>query len=200
MKNIKEIVAENLVSLRKQNGLTQEDVAKKLNYSDNTVSRWERAEVSPSLETLNDIATLFNVPVDFLVKENVVKRVENNLRTKKFKALVFSMCVVSFVWLCFITAFFCFKQLSNHVFWTFFVWPVPISCLILFVFAFRWRRRTLGFIMFTIAIWTTLASFYLQFLSQNIWMVFLFGLPLQVAWTIWCYVRPHRNRKKSVKE
>ena len=36
------------------------DFAKKLDYSDNTVSRWERAEIIPSVETLQKISELFH--------------------------------------------------------------------------------------------------------------------------------------------
>ena len=92
MKNIKEIVADNLINLRKRKGWTQEEVAQNLNYSDNTVSRWERAEICPSVETLQAIADLYNVPLEYLVKENVVKRVENNIRNQKIKA--FALCAM----------------------------------------------------------------------------------------------------------
>ena len=42
MSDIKDIVAKNIIDLRKKNGLTQNELAEKLNYSDNAVSRWER--------------------------------------------------------------------------------------------------------------------------------------------------------------
>ena len=71
MKQISEIIAENLISLRKKHGLTQNDLAEKLKYSDNTISRWEHAEITPSIETLEKIAEIYGVPIESLLKENV---------------------------------------------------------------------------------------------------------------------------------
>ncbi len=199
MKNIKEIVAENLIALRKKKDWTQQEMAKKLNYSDNTVSRWERAEICPSLESLEAIANLYNVPLSFLIKENVIKQVENDVRTKKIKAFAWCTLAVSLVWLLAIIAFFVCKTYYNKIYWVLFVWSFPASFIILFAFAFCWKKRTLHFIMLTLFIWSVLASFYLQFLSKNIWVIFLTGVPLQVTWTIWCFL-PVKHRKKKNEE
>ncbi|MGN0961716.1 MAG: helix-turn-helix domain-containing protein, partial [Christensenellales bacterium] len=43
MKDIKQIIANNLITLRKKNNLTQNELAEKINYSDNAISRWEHA-------------------------------------------------------------------------------------------------------------------------------------------------------------
>ena len=69
MKPIAEIIAENLVSLRKKHNLTQNDLAEKLKYSDNTISRWEHAEITPSIETLEKISEIYEVPLESLLKE-----------------------------------------------------------------------------------------------------------------------------------
>ena len=63
MADIKQIIAKNIIDLRKKNKMTQNELAEKLNYSDNAVSRWERAEVTPSVETIEQIAEVFNVPI-----------------------------------------------------------------------------------------------------------------------------------------
>ena len=48
MKDLKETVAEKLVYLRKENKMTQAELAEKLNYSDKSVSKWERGEALPT--------------------------------------------------------------------------------------------------------------------------------------------------------
>ena len=58
MKEIKDIISNNLISLRKKHNLTQNELAEKLAYSDNMVSRWERGEITPSIETLQKIGAL----------------------------------------------------------------------------------------------------------------------------------------------
>jgi len=42
MEDIKSIVAKNITELRIQNSMTQAELAEKLNYSDKTISKWER--------------------------------------------------------------------------------------------------------------------------------------------------------------
>ena len=46
-------IAENIAYYRKQNGDTQADLAEKLNYSDKSVSKWERAEGTPDIFILS---------------------------------------------------------------------------------------------------------------------------------------------------
>ena len=70
MAEIKDIIAKNLIELRKKNNLTQIELAEKLNYSDNAISRWERGEVTPSIETLVHISEIFNVPINSLLEDN----------------------------------------------------------------------------------------------------------------------------------
>ena len=67
MEDIKSIIAENIVQLRRANGMTQIDLAEKLNYSDKAVSKWERGESVPDISVLKNIADLFGVTVDFLI-------------------------------------------------------------------------------------------------------------------------------------
>ena len=68
MKNIREIVAGNLLALRKENKLTQIELAKMINFSDKAVSRWENGEVLPDLETLERVAKVYRVPLTYLME------------------------------------------------------------------------------------------------------------------------------------
>ena len=70
--DVKEVFAQRLVTLRKNAGLTQLQLAEKLNYSDKAVSKWERAEAVPDVTALISIADLFGVSLDSRVKEEVV--------------------------------------------------------------------------------------------------------------------------------
>ena len=49
MNDLKQIIAHNIIKLRKEKNLTQIEFAQKLNYSDKAISKWERAESSPDL-------------------------------------------------------------------------------------------------------------------------------------------------------
>ena len=58
-----------LYQLRKDNKLTQRFVAYQLSVSDKAVSKWETGKSKPSLEELKLLSTLYNVPLDELLKE-----------------------------------------------------------------------------------------------------------------------------------
>ena len=79
MKNIREIVANNIVTLRKQNGYTQIELSEKINYSDKAISRWEKGEVLPDIETLDNLANIFDVPLSYMLEEHQdAKPISNN--------------------------------------------------------------------------------------------------------------------------
>lgn len=56
-----------LRDLRKMNGLTQAQAAKKLNVSTNTILRWENNYKKPSVERLMDLALFYKIPISRLL-------------------------------------------------------------------------------------------------------------------------------------
>ena len=69
MENLRLIIARNITELRREAGLTQLELAEKLNYSDKAVSKWERAESVPDIAVLKAVADLFGVTVDELIRD-----------------------------------------------------------------------------------------------------------------------------------
>ena len=61
-------VANRLVNLRKQMGLSQEQLAEKIGVSRQAVSKWERSEASPDTDNLILLARLYNISLDELLK------------------------------------------------------------------------------------------------------------------------------------
>ena len=55
-------------TLRKANGMTQKELAERLNVSDKTISRWERDDGAPDLALIPVIAEIFNVTYDELLR------------------------------------------------------------------------------------------------------------------------------------
>lgn len=65
---------ENIAKLRKERGLTQEQLANLLNVSVAAVSKWETGSNRPNLELLPDLAEVFQVSIDALIGyENPIK-------------------------------------------------------------------------------------------------------------------------------
>ena len=92
MDDIKNIVAKNITDLRILNNMTQSELGEKLNYSDKTVSKWERGESSPDISVLVQIAEIFGVTLDYLVSsENIEEKVlENKEQETKYNRRVIS--------------------------------------------------------------------------------------------------------------
>ena len=60
-------IAENIRSLRRKSGFTQEEVANWLNVSPQSVSKWERGDTYPDITLLPALANLFKTSIDGLV-------------------------------------------------------------------------------------------------------------------------------------
>ncbi len=61
---------DNLSKLRKQNGMSQEDLAEKLGISRQAISKWESGYSYPDLETVIKLSEIFNVSTDELLKDS----------------------------------------------------------------------------------------------------------------------------------
>lgn len=60
--------SEKILSLRKSRGLTQEQLAEKLNVSRQSVSKWESGQAIPELETIVTLCRVFDITTDYLLK------------------------------------------------------------------------------------------------------------------------------------
>lgn len=58
---------EVIIKKRKENNLTQEELAEKLNVARQTVSKWETGETTPDFNSLKDLAITLNFSVDNII-------------------------------------------------------------------------------------------------------------------------------------
>lgn len=192
MKEIKDIIAQNLIDLRKSHNLTQNDFAAKLNYSDNTVSRWEHGEITPSIETLEQIAKIYDVPIESLLKENAVVSEKKVNKREFLNQLVTAILFVCTVWFIAAICYFYVETFQSKNVWIIFVWAVPISCALMTMFALKSQRKILTFVFASLLIWTFLAALYLHFLKYNLYLLFIVGIPVQTALSILMFVRKRK--------
>ena len=92
-------IGDKIIQLRKQNNLSQSDLAKRIGASRTIVGNYERNTNTPSIEMIIKIATEFNVSLDYLIGEGqlstydkeVLKRIEDieNLDQETRKNLFF---------------------------------------------------------------------------------------------------------------
>ena len=198
MEDIKKIIANNLIKLRKKHDLTQNQLAEKINYSDNAISRWERGEVTPSIETLQQIANIFDIPLRSLIEDNAVKESALSDRKKLINQLAIILISVSLVWLGATVIFTVNAIALNIFFWQIFCWSVPIVALIMIPFNTYWGGHIYKFVLLSIFTWSLLACIYIQFYFINTWFWFIFviGIPIQIALAIWAFVKPKPRKRK----
>lgn len=65
------ILADKLIQLRKKSGMSQEELAEKMNVSRQAVSKWEGAQSIPDLDKILQLSELYGVTTDYLLKDSV---------------------------------------------------------------------------------------------------------------------------------
>ena len=197
MKNVKEIIPKNLIFLRKQHKLTQIELSKKINYSDKAVSRWEKGEVLPDVEVLQNICNIYEIPISYIFEENIESLFSEHKGEQIINKGLTGFFLITTIWSAITILFVYLKLFYGYSFWQAFVWGVPISCLVGHQYNKKYfMSGKLTFALHTILIWSTLTCIYLQFIHYNIWVIFFVGIPLQAS-TISAQLI--QNRKKTKK-
>jgi transcriptional regulator with XRE-family HTH domain len=85
---------EKLQELRKQKGLTQEELAEKLYVSRAAISKWESGRGYPSIDSLKAISSFFTISLDELLSSNELLSIaedDNNKKKKRFCGLIYGL-------------------------------------------------------------------------------------------------------------
>jgi len=80
-------MGETICSLRKEKGMTQKELAEKMNVTDKAVSKWERNLSCPDINSIPALAEVLDVSVDVLLNASA-KKEEKNQETGKIVNLV----------------------------------------------------------------------------------------------------------------
>ena len=130
LEELKLVAAGNLINLRTAAGLTQAELGAKLNYSDKSISKWERGEAIPDAYVLTQIAELFGVTVDYILSSHTdwepLKTPEDPKRDVVYSTSVIIAIAVLGVWTLALTAFVAL-WLGGMVRWKIFVAAFPVS-------------------------------------------------------------------------
>lgn len=195
--DLKKIVANNLSQLRKAKGLTQIQLADMFNYSDKAVSKWERGDTTPDLETLKALADFYGVTLDYLVTSPNLKEQQKmyvkEKKTVSTKAIGFIACMIPPL---IAVAIYLILQLSiGYNYWLLFLWWIPLDALLLFIFSWIWwgkKKRSMFGILFS---WAACICTYLELgtrlennLGWNTWEILLIAIPLTIALLLWMRV------------
>ena len=75
------ILADKIITLRKKNGLSQEELAEKLGVSRQAISKWESAHSIPELDKILQLGYIFGVSTDYLLKDEI--EIEDSVENKR---------------------------------------------------------------------------------------------------------------------
>ena len=189
---LRRTVAKNIAAYRKFHKDTQLDLARKLNYSDKSVSKWERGEGLPDVYILAQIAQLYGVTVSNLIgEEEPPKKANPHFHIYVLLlsvALVFVLAAILF------TAF----TIAAVPFpsWLFFLYAVPVSSIVCIVFTSLWWGILMQTLSITALIWSAGACIYLSIPIPipNLSLIFVVCAAVQVLITLWELFRFSRTR------
>ena len=199
MEDIRSIIAENITKLRKKNGMTQIELAEKLNYSDKAVSKWERGESVPDIAVLKSIADMFGVTVDYLITSvsedepettefDAASAEEKHKKKKRTRIMITGMSML-LVWLVALVVFvpidIALQEAVAH--WLAFAYAIPASMLVWLIFNAMWFNRRKNYLIISLMVWTLICAVYLTVLvvGYNVWQLYLLGIPGQLIIILW---------------
>jgi len=182
MDDFKNIVAENITKLRTNCQMTQAELGEKLNYSDKSISKWERGEAVPDAYVLQKMGRIFGVSVDYLLTEHadtekppvnflgLGRRYSRGVVTMIAVMGIFTLAILVFVivWLC------------SGMEWMIFVYAVPVALITLLVLNSAWNGGRHNAWIVSGLVWSILATIYLSWADQNWWQIFLLGIPAEI--------------------
>lgn len=189
------ISASNIIRLRTGAGLTQAELGEKLNYSDKTISKWERGEAIPDAYVLTQMAELFGVTVDYLLSshdawelpEQQEERARKQAERRYSVDVIIAISILG-VWTMALTIF-VMLWLFDIILWEVFIVALPVSLLtyMVLICVFH-RRRQLQFVIaaFVLSLFLLL---YFTLPIQKPWQLFLIAVPAEIIVFLSCNIR-----------
>ena len=180
MDDFKKVTAENIIKLRTSMNLTQAQLGEKLNYSDKSISKWERGESVPDVFVLKKLADMAGVTVDYIITPNDPdEEVQVPKKTRRYSRRFITLTVLAGIWalavLVFVVLWLC--GIFN---WLVFIYAIPVSLITLLVLNSVWGDRRWNLYIVSGLVWGIICSIYLTAIRYNWWQLFLLGIPAQI--------------------
>ena len=192
-----------MIALRRAKGLTQIELGEKINYSDKTISKWEKGDSCPNVEAVYRLAKFYDVSVDDLLSADFKNESAGNAarRQRRYSKLIISCLAVIAVWIIATVIFSVSLINATPAPWTVFVSAMPVSAVVVLVFNSMWGNTRYNYLIISILLWTLLASIFLGALeyARILWVIFLIGIPIQISIVLWSLLkkRPSSPRFKE---
>ena len=206
-------VGSNIARLRRERGLTQAELAERINYSDKAVSKWERAESLPDVLTLLNLAEQLGTDLNTLTgcapeipapapepmpepapepepepvptPEPAVKKLARRYTADKTVIQKLSSILV---WVVALFLYMVLDAFGVKNLWLLFVVAVPVNAIVLLSLRSAWKLYGWNRILISIIMWGFLLTIYLLLLvvgKVNVWKILPMGLLGQAAILLW---------------
>lgn len=183
---LRKYFAKNLSYYRKALGLTQIELAEKLNYSDKSISKWERGEGLPDLAVTAQIADIFGLTVNDLIAEKPRK----HLLTTRNKIII-TLLSIGVVWLLATVLFFLFEIILPDIkgWWLFYIYAIPASAIVAIVFSAIWWKKLHIFASISTLIWSVALCIVLSAAVPKITLIFVVAAVVQILTILWFLIK-----------
>lgn len=187
MEDLKIIFAANLIRLRTEVGLTQLQLAEHLNYSDKSVSKWERGDALPDVAVMKAMADLFGVTVDFMITSHDHWNVSPVKRHVDVNTIIAIVGIG--IWLLATLLFVIFWMMGN-VYWVIFLATLPVMLTTWLVLNSIFKKGKNN----TYLVASLVISLF-GLLSFTLWRYELWVLLLPSLLIVWLSFRVYRKEK-----
>lgn len=184
MDELKLVFASNLIKLRTDARMTQVELGEKLNYSDKTISKWERAESIPDAFVLKQLGAIFEVSVDHLLSSH--DQWEDSLSGKKQKSeakydsFFITMVSIAGIGTLAVLIFVIFWVLGS-IEWSIFAYAVPVSLITLLVLNSIWNGGKNNLLIVASLVFCIIAIIYIALIEYQPWQLFLVVIPAELV-------------------
>jgi len=164
-----------------------------LNYSDKSVSKWERAEAVPDAYVLKKMSEIFGVSVDYLLSSHDEWKPPEETNTERgYQSKVIIAIAIAGTWT--IALFiFIIGWILEKTWWLVFVYALPVSLITLLVLNSVWEKgKNNRHIIYSLVASVFLAV-YLSFISFNPWQILLLIIPAElIVFLAFRIKKPHK--------
>ncbi len=180
--NWKETLATNLARLRREKGLTQAELGEKLNYSDKSISKWERGEGVPDLQVMVALSELYGVSLDEMTGRSETAAGTNEGHGKAADRTFLMIVTQSIIWLLAIIIFSAFLFFAGDMpkKWLAFIYAIPVSCLCTGLYFTVWKLYAWAYGAFSCVMWFACVSAQLTIGGSFAPMIYMLGAILQL--------------------
>ena len=202
---LKVAVGSSIARLRRERGMTQAELAERINYSDKAVSKWERGESLPDVLTLLNLAQQLGTDLNTLTgtmpetaeaepkpapEIPAAKAPEKPKKPRRYTAdrSVIQKLSSILVWVVALFLYMILDAFGVKNLWLLFVAAVPANAIVLLSLRSAWKCYGWNRILISVILWGALLTLYLFLLTVshvNVWRILPMGLLGQAAILLW---------------